>query len=442
MDPKEIKQAFEGFIRLLESSNSSPSNGVREEQLSYNSGPGAIRMLEDKDDYKGKDKKEKKDKKVKRMEVKLIAEGWSKNGYYYSKEVAESVASLINSQGRRKMYIDHQDMFFSSPSRKLKEFAAVIVEAYARDGASYAIVESTGNPMTDWIFDFAERHPKEVGASIDARAKVKEVDEPEDEEEKRTKDRWIVQELTFLNSVDFVSYASAGGEVVTALAQEALQIMESYIEQNKELISSYSNKIELGGLTEQNTKEGQEPKTKSSKSKPETNNKESAMETNKVTLESLKTEHPDILNSLREEITKEIQAGFNAEKETKDLKQKVSDLEGQVKTLESEKDALQTKVDEYQVKETITQRRSRIAELIKEQELPEEAVTETFKKDLEKFEKEEDIIERIKDRKVLIASASGEVTGNGQRQTQESEENGGGTSSELTDDAIVQGIKS
>ena len=429
-----MKRAFEGFIRLLESQAGAVNS--KEEQLSYNSGPGSIRMLEAQDgDYK-----DKKDKKVKRMEVKLIAEGWSKNGYYYSKEVAESVATLINSQGRRKMYIDHQDMFFSTPSRKLKEFAAVIVEAYSKDGASYAVVESTGNPMTDWIFDFAERHPKEVGASIDARAKVKEVDEPDDEE-KRTKDRWIVQELTFVNSVDFVSYASAGGEVVTALAQEALQIMESYIQQNQELISTYSNKMELGEQGEESKKEGQEPKTESSTNKTETNTKESEMDKDKLTLESLKTGHPDILDSLREEITKEVKAAFNAENETKELKSKVTSLEEQVKNLETEKGTLQQKVDDFEVKEAIALRREKITKLLKEHDLPEQAVTETFKKDLEKFEKDEDIIERIKDRKALVSSVSGEVTGNGQRQNQESDNGGGNSDPELTDDVLVEGIK-
>lgn len=445
MDKQEIKQAFEGFIRLLESQTppQPPADGgVKEEELSYNSGPGCVKMLEAKDDNdNGKDEngEKKKGKEVKRMEVKLLAEGWSKNGYYYSKEVAESLSRIINSQGRRKMYIDHQEMFFSTPSRKLKEFAAVIVETYAKDGASYAIVESTGNPMTDWIFDFAERHPKEIGASIDARAKVSEVDEPEDDEDKkRNKDRWIVQELTFVNSVDFVSYASAGGEVVSALAQEALQIMESYVKQNQELISTYSTKIESGDESGQSN--AKEEETKSSNHKPETNKEESTMGTDQITLESLKAKHPGILDSLREEITKEVQAAFNADKETKDLKAKVTSLEGQVNTLESERDGLKQKVDEFEVKEAVSKRRKRIAELIQEHELPEQAVTETFKKDLEKFEKEEDIIERIKDRKDLIADTSGEVTGNGQRSTKESDESKAGP--ELTDDALVEGIKS
>jgi len=442
MDNTEIKEAMEKLTKIasiLEShSQTPPANGnPQETDLSYKSEPGSVRMLEDYDD-----EKKKKEKKVKRMEVKLLAEGWSKNGYYYSREVAESLAHLINSSGRRKMYIDHQDMFFSTPSRKLKEFAAVIVECYAKEGASYAIVESTGNPMTDWIFEFAERHPKEIGASIDARAKVEEVDEPEDEEKK--KDRWNVKELTFVNSVDFVSYASAGGEVVSALAQEALQIMESYVEQNKELISTYSANVEpdkgKGGDT-QPTKEGEEPKTSSTQSK-NTNKKESNMDgKEKVTLESLKAEHPDILNSLREEITKEVKKEFNAEKETKGLKEQVSNLEQEVKTVKEERDTLKQKVDDFEVKEAIEKRRKRIGELISEYELPEQAVTETFKKDLEKFEKEEDIVERIKDRKEFISNFDGEVLGNGPRNTQESDK-GKGEDTELSEEALVAGIKS
>lgn len=437
--PEDAKKALQGLMNLLESVGVEPSKESSKEivemDLSDLSGPDAIKLLQ-YDDKKDEDK-DKKKKGIKRMEVKLIAEGWSKNGYYYSKEVAESVAHLINSQGRRKMYIDHQDMFFSTPSRKLKEFAAVIVEAYAKDGASYAIVESTGNPMTDWIFDFAERHPKEVGASIDARAKVKEVEEPEDDE-KRSKEKWLVQELTFLNSVDFVSYASAGGEVVTALAQEALQIMESYVKQNQDLITNLSK-----GVSTQGTQKTQEDEENDKTKKTQTKKEESKMDKGQttLTLESLKVEHPEILNNLREEIKKDVQASFNAEKETKELKEKLQNLETQVTTLESEKSDLQKKVDDFEVKETISKRRQRIDELITENDLPEAAVTKTFREDLEKFDKEEDIIERIKDRKKLVEASTGEVQGNGSRNTQESEGDGK-ESDKLTDDSIVEGIKS
>ena len=47
--------------------------------------------------------KEKEGKK--RIAVKLIEEGWSKNGYYYSPQVAESIADHIKT--RPQMYMDH-----------------------------------------------------------------------------------------------------------------------------------------------------------------------------------------------------------------------------------------------------------------------------------------------------------------------------------------------
>jgi len=432
------EEVLEGFRNLIESFREKenppkPSNEdtLKEmENFSVSQGPGSIKVLE-ADDEKG----------VKRLEVKLIEHGWSKNGYFYSKEVAESVAHLVNNQSRRKMYMDHDSMFFSRPSRDLKEFAAIIVEAYARDGASYAIVESTGNPTTDWIFDLAKRHPKEIGASIDARAKVEEVDEPDDDEEKN-RNRWLVKELVFVNSVDFVSYASAGGEVVTSLAQEALQIMESYIKkEEKDLVDTVESFREEIKALSKDTKEEQ----KEEEEKPKQNQKteESIMAENtkeQITLESLRASNPEVINQIRKDIKEEVKQEFDAEKEVKDLTAAKKSAEEKVSTLESEKDGLQQELDSYKVKEAAMERRQRVLDLIKEHDLPEHAATKVFKEDLEKLDKDEDVIERIKDRKELLNSIEeGEVQGNGPRKdTHNTKE---GQKDKLTDDDLVANLK-
>ena len=101
----------------------------------------------------------KKDGK-KTMAVKLIREGWSKNGYHYSKEVAESVADHI--MKRPQMYMDHSQGMMAG--RSFKDLVAVAKDSYKKDGAAYAVVEMVDNPATSWLYELAKRFPEAVCA--------------------------------------------------------------------------------------------------------------------------------------------------------------------------------------------------------------------------------------------------------------------------------------
>ena len=59
----------------------------------------------------------------KQMVVKLIEEGLSKNGYYYSKSVAESIADFMTE--RPQMYMDHSMSLFGGGARSFNELVAV-----------------------------------------------------------------------------------------------------------------------------------------------------------------------------------------------------------------------------------------------------------------------------------------------------------------------------
>ena len=339
----------------------------------------------------------KKDGK-KTMAVKLIREGWSKNGYHYSKEVAESVADHI--MKRPQMYMDHSQGMMAG--RSFKDLVAVAKDSYKKDGAAYAVVEMVDNPATSWLYELAKRFPGQVGASIDARAKIKPYEAKEGEEEAKANQKYVVEEIVFLNSVDFVTYPSAGGGVVEILAS---QVMDDATAKLNQLMESYGN--EVAKLV--NNKQTAEDSKMS-----EDNNK-----TVEFTKESFSAQYPTLFEEIRLEAQKEVENSIaDAEAQATKVAEeeaKVKELEAKLEEASKEANELRTKVDEFELKEQVAAKRNEVQKAIEDSGLDSKHVSEVFVADLMKVEGEEEVAARIADRKQLVESVSGDVTGNGNR---------------------------
>lgn len=372
----------------------------------------------------------------KRLEVTLIEAGWSLNGFFYPDKVVEDISKAIIE--RNKLYLDHNDGFFSSPSRSFRDWAATAYDSRFKEGRAIADVEMTSNPETQWIYEEAIKSPESIGASIDAFVKVKEYD-PEEEGENLTSEekmnrRFVVEELVFLNSVDFVVYAGAKGKVNKVLASLGVQNIADFQHRFIETIDTLN--VQLEQLNQQNNN----PNRKEPDMPEE--NKDTPGQKPTLTLESLKSDYPELVSAIetaaKNSAEKELEAASKAEEEIQGLKDTIKAKEAEIDALTKEKDNLTSKVDDFEAKEAATEKRKKVDQLIKESELSDEFVTETFINDLMKFEKEEDMKTRIEERVNLVQSATTGVTGNGERPIKETS---GSEVEEPDDDALVASIK-
>jgi len=340
--------------------------------------------------------------KNKRMAVKLITEGWSKNGYYYSKDVAESVADLITN--RPQMYMDHA--MGMRQGRSFKDLVAVAVDSYKKDGAAYAVVEMVDNPATNWLYEMAKKFPGQVGASIDARAKIKPYEAKEDDETENQK--YVVEEIMFLNSVDFVTYPSAGGGVVEIQASEEIQRAYQELDQILENWGSGVAKL----VTNQSEEESSDLTTEDSEMSKDS-------KTVEFTKESFSAQYPNLFEEIRLEAQKEIkQQKINAEEQATKVAEeeaKVVELETKLEEASKEANELRAKVDEFELVEQVASKRREVQKAIEDSGLDNQYVSEVFVEDLMKVDSEDEVAKRITDRKQLVESVSGDVTDNGAR---------------------------
>lgn len=390
--------------------------------------------------------------KPKILEVCLIKSGWSMNGYFYPDSVVEQIAEAIKE--RNKLYLDHQDYWESSPSRSAKDWAATATESWYKEGKAFAQVEMTSNPATHWLYDEAVKDPKSVGASIDAIVRAKPYEPPEDEKldsDEMMNRRYVVEELKFLNSVDFVTYASAGGEVekvlasfrgqngTSALTEALTKVLEQFTQKNAPPVVTTSSKE--SEEIEETEEEEDKPKNQNTNRKESTMADPTKKEEPTLTIKSLESDHPELYTQLVEKVTKSAKEEFEAASTTAEtintLESEVKSLKDEKKTLEEERDQLKTKVDTFEAKEAAVAKRDKVNGFIKEAELADEFVSEVFVKDLMKLEKDEDIQERIQDRKNLVEGQTETIEGNGPRKTKESET----ATEQPDDDALVKGIK-
>lgn len=378
------------------------SHPVEEDiKLKFLPGEVDIQLMED-DDQDGESGK----KKSKKAHICLIKAGWNANDYYFDDTSLDEVLQLM--AGKPKLYVDHD---YFGMGRSEKDWAASYLTFSKSENKLVGDIIFTGNPLTSWLYEEIERNPKEVQLSIDIRAMVEDMDTPDG----RT-GRKVTKVLAY-RSTDFVSYAAAGGE--------ALAIFNQIIEQRLTDISNTLNNPNK--------------------------NKENKMD---ITLSKLKAENPEIIDALKAEF-----AGAN---KVEDLKNsvtvataKVTELEAQIatlkaessanktqvetllnekKTVEAERDALKLKVDEAETSQKLSAWKADIANAITEAKVDEKLVTQVF---LSILEKESDIAkvkEMIEDRKA-IADAKFSIENGGPN-------NGGSDPVVITDDLLVDGIKS
>jgi len=139
------------------------------------------------------------------------SDGISKNKNFYSTEVAEGLAPLL--QERRKMFLDHR--LIEKFGRSINELSGIVQKAWAQEGSSFVTVDIiTENPNTGWIWEFIQKYPDELGVSINAfvQGRKGKINEQE---------VFIVEKWRYLYSLDHVADPSAGGTFV-AMATEAL----------------------------------------------------------------------------------------------------------------------------------------------------------------------------------------------------------------------------
>ena len=348
-------------------------NKIIEQQINLT--PKGVKVLESKDG------------KGKRLEAILIESGWSKNGNYYSNEVAESVADHVLES--KKLYMDH-DLSQSGLPRSLKEVAAIAVESRKEDGKAIAIIEMTENPQTAWLYELAKKFPQEIGVSIDARAKVQEG-------EVEGKSGRIVENILKLNSVDFVTTPSAGGEVTRIAASVEF---EKYLNELK------SNVERLNSVKKEDNKEIMNM------------SEDKKVQKEILTLESLKANHGDIVDQLHESWIKEnddTKAKEESKAQVDDLTSQLSEAEGKIKDLEAE-------VDKYKLIEAEREKKEKVDKLLSDSDLSDSQISEVFVKTLTALDEEEEIKKHIQDRVDIVNSVSGVVEGNGERTTDVVEE--------------------
>lgn len=151
-----------------------------------------------------------------RMRIKLIDTGWGSSGYYTPKVLQEAAANGVFPAGTH-MYLDHPTVTerMDRPERSVRDLAAVsTTPATYSDGALYAEAQVFG-PFQQLL---AEQRDA-IGVSIRAAGTAEQ-----GEAEGRTGP--IIKSLTEGISVDFVTKAGRGGQIVEVLEAARTQLAE------------------------------------------------------------------------------------------------------------------------------------------------------------------------------------------------------------------------
>lgn len=138
--------------------------------------------------------------------------GISKNNNYYSSEVIEALMPHL--EQRSKMYLNHQtrESAKRGEPRDMKDWTATIKETWVNDGGAYVKADMCDN-HNGWLYTEAQKHPEQIGVSIDAYVVAKKG-------KVHGQECTIVEKWHFLNSADFVGDPSAGGITMGISEQE------------------------------------------------------------------------------------------------------------------------------------------------------------------------------------------------------------------------------
>jgi cation transport regulator ChaB len=267
------------------------------------------------------------DAEKKKAHVVLIKEGWSKNKRYYPAQVLEQAVPLFEGA---KCYLDHSDIK-GIPNRSVREltgFYENVKFAGKRVEADLQFLETEAGKVGLDIAKETVKHNKLLaGLSIRGVGSVRKVEEGHE-----------VENLSKIISVDMVSDPAAGGEF--------LRLYESVMEVKDEMKD--------------------------------------------LTLEKLKEERPDLVQSISEEVESRVYG-------------KKGELDKQLKEIKEQNDKMQKDIAEWktygQVKETETILEKELAK----SELPDIAKERIRKLYTGKIAKVEEITESIKSEKEYIA---------------------------------------
>lgn len=153
----------------------------------------------------------------KRIRIKLIDRGWGSSGYYSESVLRQAAVDRIFGTGTQ-MFLDHPGASESvdRPERSVRDLAAVLTSpASFEQGALYAAARVFG-PYQQLLGDMAEH----IGVSIRA-AGIAEHGEAEGRE------GTIITALTEGISVDFVTRAGRGGQIVEVLESARREVAEA-----------------------------------------------------------------------------------------------------------------------------------------------------------------------------------------------------------------------
>ena len=357
------------------------------------------------------------------IEAVALESGWSANGVYYSKEVAESLAPFLLK--RPKVFANHiRETKSVVIGRDVKEWAATITEAYGKDGKTYVKMVFTNNPMTSWIYDEVKRDPENVRFSIHAYVRGKKG-------KMEGKSGFIVEEFVEAVSLDVVDYDAAGGKAVrvlhSAFDSELVELFEGIIEDFREYVDKYSERRAVEALVMSfldflekirwNFYEDTEDKRNDIKKLVKEFIKQlsqldivKAYESNHskeggdedMTLKELKEKYPELFEEVKESIIKEMNESEKIKKleeKAKEADELLTELEGikeQLAGKEEELEKISEELEKLKAEKEAREKEELVKKLVGESKLGKfEDLPEYIQKDLLSKKDEEEIKQAI-----------------------------------------------
>jgi len=343
---------------------------------------------------------------------------------WYQKSCVEGLESKI--YARRKVFVDH----LITPEAKekgdsLHDWAATVMKTWL-DVAEGKVVRKVRLKIhEDWLWRRCEDAPGEIALSIEGRGAGEKgmIDEQE---------YTIISDIPYLSAFKFVPYpgnARMGADLVeqeqaTATEEETMDLSKLTLELLREARPDLMSEIEKV-VSEMVKKEASAAakkveeaaaKEKSELSKVSEGLKSQVAELEgkvKVAEEAAKkvgSEKENDLSALSEQFRKEMKDGFAEQSKV---------IDG----LREEDHGLKQRLDEKEVKEKFLAKEQLIDRLIGEAELPADAITPLFKEDLKRLSEKKDgdktitvdeqIRERIAERKKLCVGGEAQVTESG-----------------------------
>ena len=370
--------------------------------------------------------------------LRIMTPGWSRNGNYWSTEVANQFVDHIMKEGSRKLYMNHQlDPRERRYGRKMEDWVATLIESKTVNNVPMARVQIyEKNAKASDLWEKIREHPGEVGTSVDARVKMK-VGTAEGKKGN------IIEEVVSLYSLDFVDRPSAGGGVVSIAASDISA-------DERELINDYVENcllvLEKAGLTlkDQLKSKGDTERLwqlqdalrmvlkkimlaedldeEAKKKSIEQASLDFAKEMGKLdpiifegskpneqtedvmfnTLEEFKEKQPELF----EAFMKSARELVGSEEEHKAALETEKKLKARVEELEKNEKTLQQKIDTFETEKKQAEKKASRMKLVEEAKLEEDLVSETFLESVVDAETDEKAALLIEDRKKIQESVN------------------------------------